>query len=116
MDTLLCSSAPLLLRSSASLLLCISLLFIMRLDLFLKHSRLVTRRTLAQELCEAGAVKINGTSAKSSRDVREGDLLTIRRAGRMTTFRVLRVPERPPSKSQAPSLYETLGVESYEID
>ena len=57
----------------------------MRLDLFLKLSRLVTRRTLAQEMCDAGAVKLNGTPAKSAHVVRPGDLLVIRSRGRLTT-------------------------------
>ena len=86
----------------------------MRLDVYLKLSRLVPRRTLAQQMCEAGAVRINGATAKSARDVRVGDELAIRQRGRITTVRVLDVPERPPSKAQAASLYETVSVESYE--
>ena len=86
----------------------------MRLDLFLKLSRLVPRRTLAQEMCEAGAVKLNGARAKSAREVREGDLIALRQRGRITTVRILTVPSKPPSKAQAASLYETLSVESYD--
>ena len=88
----------------------------MRLDIFLKQSRLVPRRTLAQEMCEAGAVKVNGLRAKSAREVREGDLLSIRQRGRLTTARVIKVPLKPPSKQDAHSLYETISVESYNID
>jgi ribosomal 50S subunit-recycling heat shock protein len=88
--------------------------FEMRLDVYLKLSRLVPRRTLAQQMCEAGAVRVNGAPAKSARDVRAGDELAIRQRGRVTTVRVLDVPERPPSKAQAASLYETVSVESYE--
>ena len=86
----------------------------MRLDVYLKFSRLVPRRTLAQQMCEAGAVRVNGAPAKSARLVRAGDELAIRQRGRVTTVRVLDVPERPPSKAQAASLYETVSVESYE--
>jgi ribosomal 50S subunit-recycling heat shock protein len=87
----------------------------MRLDLFLKLSRLVTRRTLAQEMCEGGAVKLNGTAAKSAHAVRAGDLLVIRSRGRLTTIRVLEVPGgKQVSKVGARSLYETLGIESYD--
>ena len=86
----------------------------MRLDVYLKLSRLVPRRTQAQQMCEAGAVRVNGAQAKSARDVRVGDELAIRQRGRITTVRVLDVPEKPPSKAQAPSLYETVSVESYE--
>jgi ribosomal 50S subunit-recycling heat shock protein len=86
----------------------------MRLDLFLKISRLVSRRTLAQEMCEAGAVKLNGTPAKSAHAVRPGDLLVIRSRGRLTTVRVLELPARQTSRAAARSLYETIGVESYD--
>jgi ribosomal 50S subunit-recycling heat shock protein len=88
----------------------------MRLDIFLKLSRLEPRRILAQEMCEAGVVKVNGLRAKSAHDVREGDLLSIRRRGRMTTVRVVMVPPKPPSKREAQSLYETISIESYTID
>jgi ribosomal 50S subunit-recycling heat shock protein len=88
----------------------------MRLDLFLKQSRLVPRRTLAQQMCEAGAVSVNGTAAKSAREVRAGDEVAIRQRGRITTIRVLIVPLKPPSKAEAGRLYETLSVESYDPD
>ena len=86
----------------------------MRLDIFLKLSRLVPRRTLAQEMCEAGVLKVNGLRAKSAHEVRAGDLLSIRQRGRITTVRVVSVPSRPPSKREAPSLYETISVEPVE--
>jgi len=88
----------------------------MRLDIFLKLSRLVPRRTLAQQMCEAGAIKLNGARAKSAREVRIGDLIAIRQRGRITTVRVLDIPLKPPSKAQASSIYETTGVQSYETD
>ena len=88
--------------------------FAMRLDVYLKLSRLVPRRTLAQQMCEAGAVTVNGSRAKSSRDIRAGDELALRQRGRITTVRVLDVPDKPPSKAQAASLYETLSVADYE--
>ncbi|HKS40379.1 MAG TPA: RNA-binding S4 domain-containing protein [Blastocatellia bacterium] len=89
---------------------------IMRLDIFLKLSRLVPRRTLAQQMCEAGAVRLNGSPAKSAREVRAGDQIAIRQRGRITTVRVITVPAKPPSKAQAASLYETIGVETYDPD
>lgn len=88
----------------------------MRLDIFLKQSRLVPRRTLAQQMCEAGAIKLNGARAKSAREVHASDLIAIRQRGRITTVRVLEVPAKPPSKAQAASLYETVSVESYDAD
>lgn len=86
----------------------------MRLDMFLKLSRLEPRRTLAQKMCEAGAVTVNGLRAKSAHEVRETDLISVRRRGRITTVRVVRVPTKPPSKRDAESLYETVGVQVVE--
>jgi ribosomal 50S subunit-recycling heat shock protein len=88
----------------------------MRLDIFLKLSRLVPRRSVAQQLCESGAVKVNDANAKSAREVRVGDKLSVKQRGRITTVRVLDVPLKPPSKTQAASLYEILSVETYEED
>lgn len=88
----------------------------MRLDLFLKLSRLVPRRTIAQQMCEAGAVRLNRMPAKSAREVRVGDEIAIRQRGRITTVRVAEVPLKPPPKAQAATLYEILGVETYETD
>lgn len=86
----------------------------MRLDIFLKLSRLVARRTLAQEMCEAGVVNVNGRRAKSAHEVRQEDLLSIRQRGRITTVRVLNVPTKPPSKREAPSLYEIISIDAVE--
>lgn len=83
----------------------------MRLDLFLKQSRLVVRRTFAQEMCNAGAVTVNGVAGKPGRSVSVGDTLTIRQRGRMTSVRILIAPVRPPSKAQAAEIYEVLGIE-----
>jgi ribosomal 50S subunit-recycling heat shock protein len=61
-------------------------------------------------------VKVNGLRSKSAHEVREGDLLLIRHRGRMTTVRVVKVPSKPPPRREAESLYETISVESYNID
>jgi ribosomal 50S subunit-recycling heat shock protein len=89
----------------------------MRVDQFLRASRLVLRRTVAQELCEAGAVEINGSPARSSRPVRAGDEIRVRRRGRLLTVRVASVPAaRQPSRAEAASLYELLSDERIEED
>jgi ribosomal 50S subunit-recycling heat shock protein len=88
----------------------------MRIDVFLKMSRLEPRRSVAQQMCEAGAVEINGARAKSAHAVRAGDQIAIRKRGRITTVRVAEVPSRPPSKAEAASLYETISVEAYDVD
>jgi ribosomal 50S subunit-recycling heat shock protein len=85
----------------------------MRLDLFLKASRLSGRRTLAQKLCDAGRVSINGSTAKSSHAVKVGDEICIRRHNTLTTVRVLSVPTaRQTSRKEASTLYEILSEES----
>ena len=78
----------------------------LRLDHFLKLSRLVPRRTLAQEICADGAVWMNGHAAKAARLVRRGDLLEIRLRSRVTWVRVVRIPELHCTKQQAATLYE----------
>ena len=50
----------------------------MRLDLFLKETRLIKRRTIAKELCDAGKVLINDKVSKPSADVKEGDVITLK--------------------------------------
>jgi ribosomal 50S subunit-recycling heat shock protein len=82
----------------------------MRLDQYLRASRLVLRRTVAQELCEAGAVLVGGSPARASRTVREGDHVTIRRRDRALTVRVRATPEtKQVSREAASSLYEVIA-------
>ena len=84
----------------------------MRLDHFLRASRLVLRRTVAQELCEAGAVSVNGAPARSSRPVRPGDEILVRRRDRIVKVRVAALPtSKQVSKGEAAGLYELLGEE-----
>jgi ribosomal 50S subunit-recycling heat shock protein len=81
----------------------------MRLDLYLKASRLCPRRSVAQELCEAGSVLLNDAPAKQAREVRVGDKLSLRRRDQWLTVRVLSVPtSRQTSRSEAHTLYEVL--------
>ena len=89
----------------------------MRLDLFLKASRLCGRRTLAQKLCDAGRVSINGNSAKSSHAVKIGDEILLKQRNKLTTVRVLVVPTtRQTSRKEASTLYEVLSQESLDED
>jgi len=84
----------------------------MRLDLFLKASRLVLRRTLAQEMCDGGAVRVNGVQAKSSKEIKTGDEIVMRQRGRIITSRVLTVPtSKQVSKAQASTLTEIISNE-----
>lgn len=80
-----------------------------RLDVFLKLSRLVPRRSVAQKMCEAGAVSINGTRAKSSREVKIGDELIVKGKDRIIRAKVIDIPARPPSKALASTMYEIVS-------
>lgn len=85
----------------------------MRLDLFLKASRLIARRSLAQKFCDANLVKTNGSKAKSSREVKAGDEIEIKRGNRLTLVKVLQVPDKKQiAKQDAANLYEILSEES----
>lgn len=64
----------------------------MRLDVFLKVSRLCSRRSLAQKLCDAGFVLLNGRASKSAHAVKAGDEITIRRRDRELVARILKAP------------------------
>jgi ribosomal 50S subunit-recycling heat shock protein len=85
----------------------------MRLDLFLKASRVCQRRTVAQKLCDAGLVLINEKTAKSGHTVKPGDEIAIRRRDRITRLRVLSLPAaRQTSRKDASQLFELLSDES----
>ena len=82
----------------------------MRLDKFLKVSRLIKRRTIANEACDAGRVSVNGRVAKASYDVKPGDEVEIRFGSRTLRVEVLSVSEHT-SKSDAPAMYREQRTE-----
>ncbi len=79
----------------------------MRLDKYLKVSRLIKRRTVANEACDAGRVLVNGKTARASYDVKEGDVLEITLGERTLKAKVLSVPEYA-KKEEATGLYQML--------
>ena len=79
----------------------------MRLDKFLKVSRIIKRRTVANDACDAEHVPVNGKRAKASYDVKEGDLIEVTFGQRTLKVRVLDVREYT-SKAEASSLYEVI--------
>jgi ribosomal 50S subunit-recycling heat shock protein len=79
----------------------------MRLDKYLKVSRLVKRRTLAKELCDQGRVEINGKVAKAGSVVKRGDQLVIRFGQKLLRVRVEHVQENV-RKEEADKLYTLL--------
>ena len=79
----------------------------MRLDKYLKVSRLIKRRTVANEACDAGRVTVNGKTAKASQDVKVGDVIEIGFGTREVKVRVLDVQETV-KKEVARELFEYL--------
>ncbi len=85
----------------------------MRLDLYLKVSRLILRRSLAQQFCDANKVSVNNLKAKSSREIKVGDEIEIKKGNRRTRVKVLQVPDKKQvAKHEAANLYEVLLEES----
>ncbi len=80
----------------------------MRLDKFLKVSRLIKRRTVANEVSDTGRVYVNGNSTKPSKQLKIGDEIKIEYTNRTVKVRVLKIPENNVSVQEAPTLYETL--------
>ena len=79
----------------------------MRLDKYLKVSRIIKRRTVANEACDAGRILVNGKPARASYDVKVGDLLELQLGERVLKAEVLSVTEYA-KKEEAASLYRML--------
>ena len=79
----------------------------MRLDKYLKVSRLIKRRTVANEACDAARVSVNGRQVKASYQVKEGDVLEIAFGQRTLKVRVTQVTDNV-SKADASAMYEEL--------
>ena len=79
----------------------------MRLDKYLKVSRLIKRRTVANEACDAGKVVVNGKIARVSYDVKQGDIIEITLGTRTIKVRVTEVKE-VVRKEDADSMYEAV--------
>ena len=81
---------------------------VMRLDKFLKISRLIKRRTVANEACDAGRVMVNGKPAKASLKVKVGDTIEIQFGTRTTKVEVLELKETV-KKEEVESLYRYIS-------
>ena len=79
----------------------------MRLDKYLKVSRLIKRRSVANEACDAGRVTINDKVAKASTEVNIGDVIGIKYAEKTVTVKVLRITESI-HKEDAKDMYELM--------
>ncbi|WP_100374390.1 RNA-binding S4 domain-containing protein [Bacillus sp. FJAT-45037] len=83
----------------------------MRLDKFLKVSRLIKRRTLAKEVCDQGRITINGQSAKAGSNVKAGDELVVRFGQKLVTVEINEVKETS-RKEEAGTMYTIVKEES----
>ena len=79
----------------------------MRLDKYLKVSRLIKRRTIANEACDAGKVSVNGKEARASYDVKVGDVIEITLGSRIVKVKVPAVKE-VVRKEEADTMYEAV--------
>lgn len=79
----------------------------MRLDKYLKVSRIIKRRTVANEACDTAHVEVNGKVAKASYDVKENDIITVTYGDRTHKFRVVDVREHS-AKADAATMYEVI--------
>ena len=86
----------------------------MRLDKYLKVSRLIKRRTVANEACDNGLVSVNGKPARASYEVKVGDTISLRFGVRTVTVEVLSIQETV-RQADAAALYREIGVERSDL-
>lgn len=79
----------------------------MRLDKYLKVSQLIRRRTVAKDVAESHHIEVNGKTAKPSKELKEGDIITIKYASRELSVKVLSL-DKNTSKKESPSMYEVI--------
>lgn len=79
----------------------------MRLDKYLKVSRIIKRRTVAKEACDKGIVSINGKAAKSSSEVMAGDILEIKFGEKIMKFKINEIKEHV-LKNDAKEMYDII--------
>lgn len=72
----------------------------MRIDLFLKNSRIIKRRTVAKQACESGRVLLNGKEAKPGQEVEVGDIIEIKFGNSSPKYRVLEILENARKDNQ----------------
>ncbi|MDR2671101.1 MAG: RNA-binding S4 domain-containing protein [Oscillospiraceae bacterium] len=81
----------------------------MRLDKYLKVSRLIKRRTVASEACGNERVQVNGRAAKAAHDVKVGDIVEVRFGQRTLTVEVLSLQEHA-ARAEAPAMYREIAA------
>ncbi len=86
----------------------------MRLDIFLKESRIIKRRTVAKSMCDEGYVFILDKKAKASYEVKVDDEISIYFKQKKVSYRVLDIPRKGTKRSESGRFSETIGEEFYE--
>ena len=86
----------------------------MRIDMFLRNSGIVPRRTLAQKMCDGGLVKIEGKAAKPASAVEVGQEISLQLGMSRRKYRVLELPNHPVAKRLRPEMAELLEREGIE--
>ncbi len=79
----------------------------MRIDKFLKVSRVIKRRTVAADACDGGRIEINGKAVKPAKEVKVGDIVTVSFGSNSMSFEVLSVDERQ-TKQTAETMYRII--------
>lgn len=80
----------------------------MRLDKFLKVSRLIKRRTVANEVSEQGKIYVNDNVAKPSKQLKEGDIIKIIQANKIIQVKIIKIPAGNVSVQESNTLYEEI--------
>jgi ribosomal 50S subunit-recycling heat shock protein len=88
----------------------------MRLDQFLQKTGVVKRRTLAKELCDRGAVEINGHKAKAAHEITAGDKFTVKFHDRRCIYTVLGIPQGNLKKEDRVEFVQMTGEERFHED
>ncbi|WP_227763996.1 RNA-binding S4 domain-containing protein [Zhaonella formicivorans] len=86
----------------------------MRLDKYLKNSRIIKRRTVAKEVCDSGRVMLNGRAAKAGSEVNAGDILTIDLGVKVLEVKILATPEVVKA-NEAKDLYELIREQNKDL-
>ncbi len=88
----------------------------MRLDKFLKVSRIIRRRPVAKAVCDSGRILVNDHSAKAGKEVHVDDVLSINLKSRILVCKILSIPAGNVRATDASSLYEVISEETIDQD
>ncbi len=86
----------------------------MRLDQYLKETRIIKRRTIAKQMCDDGFVFVNGKKAKASYEVRAEDTIDIFFKQKKMTYKAVDIPKKGTAKAESHKFYEVLNESYYE--